>query len=117
MPDQSFVIHLLFLGGHAFYADEIAAGLQFNAGLLQTNVLDTKSELEMAGDVRSAGLLGLIQKDDKAFRLTRQASFRAVNHKGFMIVSYRHRSPNTATPPVLAAKKISSQNHCPRWIG
>jgi hypothetical protein len=81
--------HLVVLGSHALYAYEMAAGVQLKAGLLQTNdldtLLDTKADLEIAGDVRSAGLLGLIQKVDKTFRLVRQRSFRAVNSKGFMV--------------------------------
>ena len=81
--------HLLILGSHAIYAYEMAAGVQLKAGLLQTNgldaLLDSKTELEIAGAVRSAGLLGLIQKVDKSFRLSRQRSFRAVNAKGFMV--------------------------------
>ena len=67
----------------------MAAGVQLKAGLLQTNdldtLLDTKSDLEIAGDVRNSGLLGLIQKVDKTFKLKRQRSFRAVNSKGFMV--------------------------------
>ena len=81
--------HLIVLGSHAIYAYEMAAGVQLKAGLLQTNDLDTllntKADLEIAGDVKSAGLLGLIQKIDKTFRLARQRSFRAVNSKGFMV--------------------------------
>lgn len=81
--------HLLIIGSHAIYAYEMAAGVQLKAGLLQTHDLDTlldnKTGLEIACDVRSAGLLGLIQKIDKSFRLVRQRSFRAVNSKGFMV--------------------------------
>ena len=81
--------HLIVLGSHAIYAYETAAGVQLKAGLLQTNDLDTlldaKADLEIAGDVRNAGLLGLIQRIDKTFRLARQRSFRAVNSKGFMV--------------------------------
>jgi hypothetical protein len=81
--------HLVVLGSHAIYAYEMAAGVQLKAGLLQTNdldtLLDTKTDLEVAGDVRNAGLLGLIQRIDKSFRLARQRSFRAVNSKGFMV--------------------------------
>jgi hypothetical protein len=81
--------HLIILGSHAIYAYEMAAGVQLKAGLLQTSdldtLLDTKDDLEIAGDVRSAGLLGLIQKVDKTFRLARKRSFRAVNGKGFMV--------------------------------
>jgi hypothetical protein len=80
---------LIVLGSHAIYAYEMAAGVQLKAGLLQTNdldtLLDTKTDLEIAGDVRNTGLLGLIQKVDKSFRLARQRSFRAVNSKGFMV--------------------------------
>jgi len=81
--------HLIILGSHAVYAYEIAAGVRLKAGLLQTNDLDTlldaKADLEIAGDLRSTGLLGLIQKVDKTFRLERRRSFRAVNSKGFMV--------------------------------
>jgi hypothetical protein len=81
--------HLIILGSHAIYAYEMAAGVQLKAGLLQTSdldtLLDTKAELEIAGDVRNAGLLGLIQRVDKSFRLARQRSFRAVNSRGFMV--------------------------------
>ncbi len=81
--------HLLILGSHAVYTYEMAAGVQLKAGLLQTDDLDTlldsKAELEIAGEVRSTGLLGLIQKVDRSFRLVRQRSFRAVNSKGFMV--------------------------------
>jgi hypothetical protein len=81
--------HLIILGSHAIYGYEIAAGVQLKSGLLQTDDLDTlfdsKADLEIAGDVRSTGLLGLIQKVDKSFRLARQRSFRAVNSKGFMV--------------------------------
>ncbi len=81
--------HLLILGSHAIYAYEFAAGVQLKGGLLQTDDLDTlldsKAELELAGAVRTAGLLGLIQRVDKTFKLARQRSFRAVNAKGFMV--------------------------------
>jgi hypothetical protein len=80
---------LIILGSHAIYAYEMAAGVQLKAGLLQTNDLDTlldsRKELEIAGDVRGAGLLGLLHKIDKSFRPARQRSFRAVNSKGFMV--------------------------------
>src|SRR5579862_1320568 len=53
--------HLLILGSHAIYAYEFAAGVQLKAGLLQTNDLDTlldvRAELELAGEVRTMGLL------------------------------------------------------------
>ncbi len=80
---------LIILGSHALYAYEMAAGVQLRAALLQTDdldtLLDTKTELELAGSIRSLGLLGILQKIDKTFRLARQRSFRAVNEKGFMV--------------------------------
>jgi hypothetical protein len=81
--------HLIILGSHAMYAYEMAAGVQLKAGLLQTEDLDTllntKSEIELAGSTRSAGLLGILQSVDKTFKPQRKRSFRAVNAKGFMV--------------------------------
>jgi hypothetical protein len=81
--------HLIILGSHAMYAYEMAAGVQLKAGLLQTEDLDTllntKSEIELAGSTRSAGLLGILQNVDKTFKPQRKRSFRAVNAKGFMV--------------------------------
>ena len=71
--------HLIVLGGHAIYAYDTVAGVLLQAGLLQTSDLntlpETKADLEIAGDFRSTGLLGLLQKIDKTFRLTRQQSW------------------------------------------
>jgi hypothetical protein len=81
--------HLIILGSHAMYAYEMAAGVQLKAGLLQTEDLDTllntKSEIELAGSVRSAGLLGILQDVDATFKPLRKRSFRAANAKGFMV--------------------------------
>jgi hypothetical protein len=81
--------HLIILGSHAMYAYEMAAGVQLKAGLLQTEDLDTllntRSEIELAGSTRSAGLLGILQDVDKTFKPQRKRSFRAVNAKGFMV--------------------------------
>jgi hypothetical protein len=81
--------HLIILGSHAMYAYEMAAGVQLKAGLLQTEDLDTllntKSEIELAGSTRSAGLLGILQDVDATFKPQRKRSFRAVNAKGFMV--------------------------------
>jgi len=81
--------HLIILGSHAMYAYEMSAGVQLKAGLLQTEDLDTllntKSEIELAGSIRSAGLLGILQDVDATFKPQRKRSFRAVNAKGFMV--------------------------------
>jgi len=81
--------HLIILGSHAMYAYEMAAGVQLKAGLLQTADLDTLlnswAEIELAGSIGSAGLLGILQGVDKTFKPQRKRSFRAVNAKGFMV--------------------------------
>jgi hypothetical protein len=81
--------HLIILGSHAMYAYEMAAGVQLKAGLLQTEDLDTllntKTEIELAGSIRSLGLLGILQGVDETFKPQRKRSFRAVNAKGFMV--------------------------------
>src|SRR5271156_2905456 len=81
--------HLIILGSHAMYAYEMAAGVQLKAGLLQTEDLDTllntKSVIELAGSVRSSGLLGVLQSVDETFKPQLKRSFRAVNAKGFMV--------------------------------
>ena len=81
--------HLIILGSHALYAYEMAAGVQLKAGLLQTEDLDTllnaKTEIELAGSIRSLGLLGILRRVDRTFKPQRKRSFRAVNAKGFMV--------------------------------
>ncbi len=81
--------HLIILGSHALYAYEMAAGVQLKAGLLQTEdldtLLDTKTEIELAGSIRNLGLLGILQRVDRTFKPQRKRSFRAVNAKGFMV--------------------------------
>lgn len=106
--------HLVILGSHAIYAYEFAAGVQLKAGLLQTSdldtLLDTRSELEIAGEVRTAGLLGLIRKVDKTFRLARKASFRAVNSKGFMVDLLRAPlSPEAAITSLAAVEDLIAE--------
>jgi hypothetical protein len=91
--------HLILLGSHAMYAYEMAAGVQLKAGLLQTEDLDTllntKAQIELAGSIRSAGLLGILQDVDATFELQRKRSFRAVNAKGFMVDLIRAPIDNT----------------------
>jgi hypothetical protein len=115
--------HLLILGSHAIYAYEFAAGVQLKAGLLQTNDLDTlldsKAKLEIAGAVRSTGLLGLIQRVDKSFKLIRQRSFRAVNAKGFMVDLVRAPLSDRAAVTSLGRQEdlIAEPLHGLEWLG
>jgi hypothetical protein len=114
--------HLLILGSHAIYAYEFAAGVQLKAGLLQTSDLDTlldrKADLELAGEVRTAGLLGLIQKVDKSFKLARQRSFRAVNARGFMVDLIRAPSADRTSASSLGRGEdlIAEPLHGLEWF-
>lgn len=103
--------HLILLGSHALYAYEIAAGVQFKTGLLQTDDLDTlidpHSPLEIAVRARKLGLLGLLKTVDKSFAPAREQSFRAVNARGFMVELLRPISlqPGTAGLPSIGRGK------------
>lgn len=114
--------HLTILGSHAIYAYEFAAGVQLKAGLLHTSDLDTllnrKGDLELAGEVRSAGLLGLIQKVDRSFKLARKRSFRAVNAKGFMVDLIRAPSSNRTSSSSLGRGEdlIAEPLHGLEWL-
>jgi hypothetical protein len=114
--------HLLILGSHAIYAYEFAAGVQLKAGLRHTSDLDTlldrKVELELAGAIRASGLLGLIQKVDKSFKLARQRSFRAVNARGFMVDLIRAPSSDRAGASSLGrgVDLIAEPLHGLEWL-
>lgn len=114
--------HLIILGSHALYAYEMAAGVQLKAGLLQTEDLDTllntKAEIELAGSIRSAGLLGVLQRVDRTFRPRRKRSFRAVNAKGFMVDLIRAPidSPGGLTSIGRAGDLIADQLRGLEWI-
>jgi hypothetical protein len=99
--------HLLLLGSHALYAYEIAAGVQFKTGLLQTDdldaLIDPHSPLEIAVRVRKLGLLGLLKTVDRSFAPAREPSFRAVNAKGFMVELLR---PVTVQPGMTGLPSI-----------
>lgn len=81
--------HLLVLGSYALYAYEMAAGIHLRAGLLQTEdfdiFLDSGRQLNLVESVRKLGLIGLLRKVDKTFKLAADRSFRAVNARGFAV--------------------------------
>jgi hypothetical protein len=82
-------------------------------------LLNTRKELEIAGVIRSYGLLGILQKVDKTFKLARQRSFRAVNAKGFMVDLIRAPvGPATGGPVSLGAGTdlIAEQLHGLQWL-
>lgn len=81
--------HLLVLGSFAIYAYETAAGVQLGAGLLQTEdfdvLFDSGGDLNLLQPIRKLGLIGLLRKADKTFKLPATRSFRAVNAHGFAV--------------------------------
>jgi hypothetical protein len=78
---------LIVLGSYALYAYEMAAGVQLRAGLLQTEdfdaLLDARRDLDLAAPIRNLGLIGILRKVDKTFKLAAPRSFRALNARGF----------------------------------
>jgi len=84
----------IVVGTHALYAYEAMAGVYIEPDLLATEDLDfcfdarrpLKLITEKIGKAESNGLLGLLQKVDKSYKLLgERGSFRAVNDKGFMV--------------------------------
>ena len=93
---------LIVVGSHALYAYEMAAGVQLRAGLLQTVDLDALLEagrvLNLGGPIRRLGLIGILCKVDKTFKMAAHRSFRAVNARGFAVELIGAHS-ETATGP------------------
>lgn len=75
-------------GSNAMYAYEAAAGVQLEAGLLETRDLDLfydhRASLELLGN-RPETLLHALREADKSFELAAKGHFRAVSGKGFEV--------------------------------
>ncbi len=88
--------HLVVLGSFALYAYEMAAGVQLRAGLLQTEdfdtLLDASRDLDLAAPIKNLGLIGILRKVDKTFKMAAPRSFRAVNARGFAVELIRAQS-------------------------
>ena len=82
--------HLILVGTHALYGYEAAAGVHVPSPLLATGdvdlLWDTRQGLSLLlPEARRAGVLGLLQKVDRSFRLRGPKDFRAGNSEGFWV--------------------------------
>lgn len=81
--------HLTVVGTNALFAYEIAAGVQFGAGLLATGDIDFLTDARRkasfaASRDKAEGVLGLLRRVDRSFE--RQArSYVAANADGYMV--------------------------------
>lgn len=94
-------------GTHALYAMERACGVQAASDVLATGDVDLPWDsraglkLTAGSEVRAGGLLGILQKLDRSFRITGKNSFRAVNRDGYMvdlIAPHLSKDPMTSKP-------------------
>ncbi len=93
-------------GTHALYAYERMGGVQFGEEAISTQdidlLYDARASLKLvAPDLKTDGLLGILQALDASFQLTEENSFRAVNDKGFMVDLI---TPATKTPALREFK-------------
>jgi hypothetical protein len=115
--------YVIVVGSYALYAYEMASGVQLRTGLLQTRdldaLLDARTDLDLAAPVRSLGLIGLLRKVDKTFRLAGPRSFRAVNARGFATELIRAPSNPGAGPFSLGSSRdlIAEQLPGLQWFG
>ena len=78
-------------GTHALYALEQACAVQARSDLLATGdvdlLWDSRAGLKLTGgrELRMEGVLGLLRRLDRSFRLAQPGSFRAVNKDGYMV--------------------------------
>ena len=111
---------LIVLGSHSLYAYEGAAGVQLKEGLLQTEdldtLLDTGTGLKLAEEARTKGFLGLLRSVDKTFSISEDASFRAVNVKGFMVDLLRPPVEGNL-PSIGLGKDLVEPNHSKGFSG
>jgi hypothetical protein len=82
--------NILIIGTNALYAHEALASVHFDADLTATTGVDLlwKHKTRMtavARDSGSEGLLGILKKVDKTFKLLENEKFTAVNDRGFMV--------------------------------
>jgi hypothetical protein len=89
------------IGTNAMHAYAALAGVRFSDEIMETSDVDLlwnhKSKLKIAtiNDLRDEGLLGILQRTDKSFKIMEKQNFRAVANSGFMVDLIRQ----TPTPP------------------
>jgi hypothetical protein len=79
---------LFVVGTNALFAYEARAGVQFESGMLNTGdtdfLVDARQGLRLTlVDVRSEGVMGLLQKIDRSF--AKEKPYRASNDLGFHV--------------------------------
>ena len=97
---------LSVIGTHSIYAYEAAAGVMVGSNIVATQDIDlmyrANNSLKLSSaNVKNEGLIGLLQKVDKSFRVAKKGHFMAQNNKGFMVELIKP----TPTP----TQKIESQ--------
>ena len=91
LDDRELLGHQLFVvGTNAIFAYEARAGVRVASELLATGdvdlLLDVRQRLSLVGrEVRSVGLLGILQRLDHSFASQRKNGFRAVNRDGYFV--------------------------------
>jgi len=80
---------MFVLGSHALYAYEAAAGVFVGSALMETRDIDllynVNSKIKLSHSFKNSGLIGLLEKADKTFKLAGKGHYRAVNDDGFMV--------------------------------
>ena len=82
---------LMIVGTNALYAYEADAGVRFVPSLTSTQDMDilwdTQSRLSVLDErrIRKTGLIRILRRVDKSFRLLRSGGFRAVNRDGYRV--------------------------------
>ncbi len=83
--------NVMVVGTNALYAYEAAAGVFLDRPILATGDMDilwdvrTRLTLAEGGDIRSAGMIGMLKKADRSFEPLRPGDFRAVNRDGYQV--------------------------------
>ena len=96
------------LGTHAIYAYEAAAGVMVADDLMETFDIDllygAQHKLKLSNEFEVNGLIGLLQKVDKSFKVTQEGHYRAVNNKGFLVELIK----KTPEPPFKVESQVIS---------
>ncbi|MCP3876628.1 MAG: hypothetical protein GY699_26265 [Desulfobacteraceae bacterium] len=83
--------HVMFIGTHALYAYEAAAGAYFDSSLLATNdvdiLWDVRSKLTLAIEDKNKpeDFIDILRKADKTFKIYKKQKFRVANANGYMV--------------------------------
>lgn len=97
------------LGTHSIYAYEAAAGVVVDDDLMETFDIDllygTQHKLKLSNELEVNGLIGLLKKVDKSFKIAQEGHYRAVNDRGFMVELIK----KTPEPPFKVESQVISK--------